>query len=73
VSDDSPHKSNYDKCGSWLNNIADQNNPPLQGFLMLYEGIETDADLCYAAMSMYHWLIEKGFHKEVYHKKSNYD
>jgi hypothetical protein len=71
VAEDSPHKQEFEQCGAWVNTITDPINPPLQGFLMLYEGIETDADLCYAAMSMRYWLIEKGYYKGFYHKKSN--
>lgn len=61
VSADSPHKGDYDVNDGWFNKVADQDNPPFQGFLVLFENIETDVDLIYAMRSLWYWLQEKGF------------
>ena len=58
---DSPHKAIYDKYGSWYNKLADADDPPLQSFLRLYEGIETDADLVWAIRQLWYWVQDKGF------------
>lgn len=60
VDQESPHKASIDECGSWLNSLANEDNPPLQGFLVLYEGLTSDADLCWAARECWLWLSMKG-------------
>ena len=71
VSDDSPHKRDIDDFGSWSNIVVDSQDPPFQGFLMLYENIETDVDLIWAARSMWFWLIEHGFSEQLPKKKTD--
>lgn len=69
VDDDSPHKDGYEQDGCWTNKIVDAVDPPSQSFLMLYEGIQTDVDLCWAARQMWYWLAANGFHDLVYTKQ----
>jgi hypothetical protein len=57
---DSPHYIHYEVCGSWLNKLANPVDPPTEGFLILYQGITSDIDLCYAARSCWYWLQERG-------------
>lgn len=45
VSDASPHKATYESCGSWYNPFS---KGSLQGFLYLFENIETDYELAFA-------------------------
>jgi hypothetical protein len=59
VAADSPHKMTVEVHGCWPNNLADPVNPPHQGFLKLYEGIYTDADLIWAIKDCWFWLVEK--------------
>lgn len=66
VDANSPHKAEYDQFGYWLNKLIDPVNPPAQGFLMLYESIQNDADLVWAARSMWYWLTSHGFHEVAY-------
>lgn len=54
----SPHKTVFDKYGSWYNKIANPDNPPLQGFLQLYEKIETDVDLIWAMRQLWIWFCD---------------
>lgn len=64
VTADSPHKADIDSHGSWYNKLEDPGNPPLQGFLLLYEGIENDVDLLFAIRSCWHRLWELGLMTE---------
>lgn len=58
--DDSPHKEQIDQYNCWANKLSDPVDPPNQGFLILYENIETDVDLCWAARQCWYWLQERG-------------
>ena len=60
VDDDSPHRAVFVEHGSWLNKLVNPADPPLQGFLILYENIETDVDLCWAARDCWFRLWELG-------------
>lgn len=44
----SPHKLAIEVHGCWQNKFADPVDPPYQGFLLLYENINSDVDLCWA-------------------------
>lgn len=56
----SPHKAFYDEWGSWLNTFNGPADPPTQGFLVLYENIESDVDLIWAIRDCWHWLSVNG-------------
>jgi hypothetical protein len=59
VAADSPHKMIIEVHRCWPNNLCDSVNPPNQGFLKLYEGIYTDADLIWALRDCWRWLVTK--------------
>lgn len=59
VAQDSPHKQYHDKTGCWLNSLADPDNPPAQGFLVLIENICDDLALYQGAKRCYKWLEER--------------
>lgn len=44
----SVHYDLWQDAGCWLNTFLDKDSPPMKGFLILFENIETDADLIYA-------------------------
>lgn len=60
VAPDSPHRAVYDDHGSWLNKLVNPTEPPMQGFLILYENIDTDVDLCWAVRDCWFRLWEMG-------------
>jgi hypothetical protein len=60
VDDNSPHKIHHEVCGSWMNKLADPDDPPTVGFLVLFEGIESDVDLIWAARQCWYWLQKRG-------------
>jgi len=60
VEDSSPHKAHYDAYGSWLNKLADPVNMPPQGFLILFEGIDSDPWLLWAIRECWYWLQARG-------------
>lgn len=59
VSDDSPHKSFHKEWSSWKNKLSDPIDPPTQGFLVLFEGIQSDVDLCWSARQCWLWLVQR--------------
>jgi hypothetical protein len=65
VDDDSPHKADIDKHGAFHNKFMDPVDPPFQGFLILFEGIETDVDLIWAARQCWFELGKHGIYKSA--------
>lgn len=68
ASDSSPHKADIDAYGCWSNKLADPDDQPSQGFLVLYEGIYNDVDLCWAIRRCWHWLWDNGLMTDHSHE-----
>lgn len=59
----SKHTADYQQHGSWWNILANKEDPPFQGFLILYENINTDADLIWAVRDCWRWLCRNNLLK----------
>lgn len=58
VDADSPHKMQYEVNRHWTTKF--HGKPQSSQWLVLYEKIETDADLIYAIRDCWYWLQKRG-------------